>query len=241
MEYSWVPYAGAGAIVLAIVLIVVTAALVVAATRLRAPIPGPTAGAPVVAILVVVWILSILAFLVDIDVYGIQAKEVAFTLPSPPNPVTPVTLACAGLCFVIVAVLTPARIRTRLGNALLCACVGPMIFELPFDLIVMARTSAIPPFPGLYVALFFLPLFSIELLTIALAITRPAMRLTRWSLALLAAMFGVFAVWAAIGFTYPSSGPLPLAFNIVSKVLAFAVALSLFARREYLPLRRRAA
>jgi apolipoprotein N-acyltransferase len=107
-----------------------------------------------------------------------------------------------------------------------------MIFELPFDLIVMARTSAIPPAPALYVALFFLPLFAIEVLTLALAATRPGARVTRWTAGWLAGMFGVFTVWALIGFEYPWGG-LPLALNIVSKVLAFAVALSVFVRREY--------
>jgi hypothetical protein len=107
------------------------------------------------------------------------------------------------------------------------------VFELPFDLIVMTHTSAIPPAPGLYVALFFLPLFAIEVLTIGLAITRPGARITRWTAVWLAGMFGVFALWALIGFEYPWGG-LPLAMNIVSKILAFAVSLSLFVRRENL-------
>ncbi len=148
MEYSWVPYAGVGVLVLALLLAAVTAALGVVALRLRTPIPGLSASPGVVALLVAVWLVVIAAFLVNITAYGIQAEEAHFTLPSPPNRVTPVTLACAAASFVIVAVLTPARIRTRLGNALLCACVAPMIFELPFDMIVMTRTSAIPPAPG---------------------------------------------------------------------------------------------
>lgn len=238
MEYSWAPYSGAGAIVLGLVLALVTGICVVVALRLRAPVPGPTASGGTVAFLTVAWLLSIVTFLVDLVVYGIQASEVHLTLPSPANHVTPVTLVCAGVSFVVVAALTPARLRTRLGNALLCACAGPMIFELPFDLIVLARTTAIPPTPGLYIALFFLPLFAVEVLTLALAATRPGARLTRWSAAWLAGMFAVFTVWALVGFEYPWGG-LPLALNIVSKVLAFAVALSLFVRRDQLDTARR--
>ena len=232
MEYSWVAYSGAGALVLALVLALVTAALALAAARLRTPLPGPTASGGAVAFLVVAWLLAIVTFLVDVVVYGLQAYQVRLTLPSPPDPVTPVTFISAALSFVVVAALTPTRLRTRLGNALLCACAGPMIFELPFDLIVMARTSAIPPAPALYVALFFLPLLVIEVLTLTLAATRPGARVTRRTAGWLAGMFGVFTVWALAGFQYPWGG-VPLACNIVSKVLAFAVALSVFLRREY--------
>jgi hypothetical protein len=112
-----------------------------------------------------------------------------------------------------------------------CACAGPMVFELPFDLIVLTRTTAIPPAPRLYVALFFLPLLAIEVLTLALAVTRSGARVTRGTLLWLAGMFAVFSVWALTGFEYPWGG-LPLTMNIASKILAFVVALSLFARRE---------
>jgi hypothetical protein len=42
-----------------------------------------------------------------------------------------------------------------------------------------------------------------------------------------AAMLTVFAVWVLAGFGYPSE-PLPDAPNVVSKILAFVTALSLF-------------
>jgi hypothetical protein len=233
MEYSWAAYTGTGAIVLALALALVAAGLVVLALRLRTAVPGPSASGGTVAFLVVAWLLAIVTFLADLVVYGLQARQVHFTLPAPPNHVTPVTIVSAGVSFVVVAVLTPARFRTRIGNAFFCACAGPMVFELPFDLIVMTRTSAIPPAPGLYIALFFLPLFAIEVLTLALAATRPGAGFTRWTATWLAAMFAVFALWALIGFEYPWGG-LPLAMNIVSKVLAFAAALSLFVRRAHL-------
>jgi hypothetical protein len=40
-------------------------------------------------------------------------------------------------------------------------------------------------------------------------------------------MLGVFAVWALSGFGYPSA-PLPITLNVVSKILAFVTALTLF-------------
>ena len=40
-------------------------------------------------------------------------------------------------------------------------------------------------------------------------------------------MLAVFAVWALFGFGYPSA-PLPIALNVVSKILAFVTALTLF-------------
>jgi hypothetical protein len=49
-------------------------------------------------------------------------------------------------------------------------------------------------------------------------------RATFWSFAL---MLAVFAVWALSGFGYPSA-PVPITLNVVSKILAFVTALTLF-------------
>lgn len=76
VEYSWVPYSGVAQIVLALVLALVTAAFVVIAVRRRAPVPGPVAGGGVTAFLVVTWLLAIVTFLVDLAVYGQQARQV---------------------------------------------------------------------------------------------------------------------------------------------------------------------
>jgi hypothetical protein len=51
--------------------------------------------------------------------------------------------------------------------------------------------------------------------------------LTRATFFFLALMLGVWAVWALTGFGYPSA-PAPYALNVVSKLLAFATALTLF-------------
>jgi hypothetical protein len=49
---------------------------------------------------------------------------------------------------------------------------------------------------------------------------------TRWP-GPFALMLAVFAVWALAGFGYPSA-PVPIALNVVSKILAFVTVLTLF-------------
>jgi hypothetical protein len=103
-----------------------------------------------------------------------------------------------------------------------------MVFELPFDLIVMARTfPPIPPNPALYRVVFFAPLFAVEITTLALLTWSPMVRLTRATFVAFALMLAVFAVWALAGFGYPAT-PLSYALNVVSKLLAFATVLALF-------------
>jgi hypothetical protein len=55
----------------------------------------------------------------------------------------------------------------------------------------------------------------------------PMVRLNRTTFYAFALMLAVFAVWALAGFGYPSA-PVPLTLNIVSKLLAFVTALTLF-------------
>ena len=106
-----------------------------------------------------------------------------------------------------------------------------MIFEFPFDLIVMTRTNPpVPPNPMLFRQLFFLPLFLVEFSTIALLTLLPSMRVTAYACYAVAGMFLVFAVWAAFGFAFPAD-PLPLALNVIAKILCFVAAIMLFAWR----------
>ncbi len=107
-----------------------------------------------------------------------------------------------------------------------------MIFEFPFDLIVMSRTyPALPPDPALYRVLFFAPLFLVELTTLALLALSPMVKVSRAAFCWFALMLVIFAVWSLIGFAYPSA-PIPLTLNVTSKIIAFAVALSLFLSRR---------
>jgi hypothetical protein len=108
------------------------------------------------------------------------------------------------------------------------AMAAPMIFELPFDLIVMTRIyPPMPPDPALYRALFFAPLLVVEVTTVALLTMSPVVRVSRATFWCFAAMLAGFAAWSLIGFPYPSS-PAPFALNVASKILAFLTALSMF-------------
>jgi hypothetical protein len=114
----------------------------------------------------------------------------------------------------------------RLASGFIGAIAAPMIFELPFDLIVMARSHPVID-PALYRPLLFGCLFAIEITTLLLLRLSPMVRLTRATFFSFVLMLGVFAVWALSGFGYPSA-PLPTALNIASKILAFVTALTLF-------------
>jgi hypothetical protein len=106
-----------------------------------------------------------------------------------------------------------------------------MIFEFPFDLIVMAWTNPpIPTHPMLYRQLIFLPFFLVEFSTVSLLTLLPPMRVTAYASYAVAGMFVVFAIWAAFGFAFPVQ-PLPLALNVISKILCFVAAIMLFAWR----------
>ena len=76
-------------------------------------------------------------------------------------------------------------------------------------------------------ALFFAPLFLIEITTLSLLTLSPMVKLPKATFFSFAAMLAVFAVWSLSGFGYPSA-PLPYALNVLSKILAFVTALSLF-------------
>ena len=103
-----------------------------------------------------------------------------------------------------------------------------MFFEFPFDLIVMTRTNPpIPIFPMLYRQLLFLPLYLVEFSTVFMLTLLPSMRVTAYASYAVAGMFAVFAIWAAFGFAFPAE-PLPLALNIISKILCFVAAIMLF-------------
>src|SRR6202040_3150295 len=94
--------------------------------------------------------------------------------------------------------------------------------------IVMTRTNPpLPAYPMLYRQLFFLPLFLVELSTVSLLTLLPSMRVTANAAYAVSAMFVVFAAWAAAGFAFPAE-PLPLALNVISKILCFVAAIMLF-------------
>ncbi|HLJ35725.1 MAG TPA: hypothetical protein VKU38_18865, partial [Ktedonobacteraceae bacterium] len=218
---------GSNSIILAVGLLIVTGILIFLAIRLHHPIevkrPGKFPGIS----LVVLWVLSVATFLVAVIIYVLALYRQLGHITGPADPITPVT-ELSGLVafFVIVYLARHNGFWVAVGSAIVGTIAAPMIFELPFDLIVMWRTF--PPTPTvLFTLLFFLPLFLVEILSFALLTLSPIMKLSRYTLFLLAGMFLIFAVWALFGFAYPYA-PLPVALNMISKVVAFATAISLF-------------
>ena len=195
---TWVSYGGAGAIVLAGVLAVIAVAIACAGFRLPRSARFPRAWRPARIVTLAIWLLAFLAFPVCVHLYVLHAAREHVAVAPPADPITPFTLIGAGVIFCVIAMVYNSRgWRTSLWSAFIAAIAAPMIFEFPFDLIVMTRIyPGLPPDPALYRALFFAPLILIEISTLALLISSPAARLTRPALWSLAAMFAVFAGWA---------------------------------------------
>jgi hypothetical protein len=140
----------------------------------------------------------------------------------PTNPITPITDISGITTFIIIAYVTRNHgLKIALGSAFVGTAAAPMIFELPFDLIVMGRTyPPVPSAPTLFRLLFFLPLFLVEISTFSLLTLSPLTNLSKYTMFSLAGMFFVFAVWALFGFSYPSELA-PIALNGISKILSF--------------------
>jgi hypothetical protein len=229
---TWVSYGGGARIWLAVVLLAAAGGLACAGICLPLPARAARPGRTAVIATLVAWVASIAAWVACIIIYirqYLHAYHVAVAKAAPPDHVAPVTfVAVAATFFIILTRNSSESGGTRLASAAIGAIAAPLIFELPFDLIVMARTyPPIPPDPALYRALFFVPLFLIEITTLLLLRLSPMVRLTRATFFSLALMLGVFAIWALTGFGYPSA-LVPTTLNIASKLLAFAVVLTLF-------------
>jgi hypothetical protein len=231
---TWFSYSGSAKLILAVVLLAAAAAAAFAGARLPLPARLPRPSGDTTTLMVVAWALSIVAFLACVGIYGKQAHQ-EHLAGRPADNIFPITLIAAGLTFFVIAVTGKPGGKTAVISGAVAAIAAPMVFELPFDLIVMARTyPPIPPNPALYRVVFFAPLFLIDITTLALLTWSPMVRLTRATFFAFALMLAGFAVWALDGFEYPAT-PVPYALNVVSKLLAFATILTLF-----LPVRARA-
>lgn len=233
---TWAPYTGSGAIILAIILFLISGALVFSGLRLRHPLVAARPGKFVGASIVVAFLLAGFAFLYAITAYAAElVRQRPGALEGSSSPIAPITAICGVAAFIAILLLTlpsltsavtPRQFWVSVGSAVVGAIAAPMIFELPYDLIVMWKTF--PPTPAsLYTPLFFLPLFVVAILSYAMVTLSPFTRLSRTTLFLLAGMFFIFAVWALFGFAFPNT-PIPWALNTIGKVIAFAAAVSLF-------------
>ena len=226
---TWVGYGGTARMVLAVVLLAAAGGVAYAAIRLPLPLRPTTPGEGARTFMFAIWGFAIIAFLVCVPTYVKHARQEHLLHAAPPDPITPVTAICAGVIFFVILIAGRSHgWRIALAGAAIGAAAAPMIFEFPFDLIVMARTyPPLPPDPALYRVLFFAPLVLVEFTTLALLTLSPMVRLSRASFFFFALMLVVFAVWGLSGFGYPSAH-IPFALNVLSKIVAFAAALSLF-------------
>jgi hypothetical protein len=196
-------------------------------TWLRQPIGVSRPGRAVGIFLVIIWFLSLATLTVAVGTYNRAWLLKYSDVTVPPNPISPITTLSGVGAFIAIAILTRKHgLKTMIGSALVGAIAGPMIFELPFDLIVMWRTY--PPDPAtLFRLLYFLPLFLVEISSFSLLTLSPTFRLSRWTLFALAGMFFVFAIWALFGFAYPSDAA-HIALNAICKALSFVAAVTMF-------------
>ena len=226
---TWVPYQGSGRVGLAVVLLVVACVVLGSGHRIRRPlrIPGARRGW-VIAALAVSWVAALIAFVGGFIVYARQEIHDYPRMTAPPTPILPVTLVAAVVTAVLIGLHTTGTPRGRLANAVIGAAIAPMLFELPFDVIVMSRTyPAVVPHPALYRLVFFGPLFLVELTTIALLSLAPGAVFSRVAVQTFGVMLMVFAGWALAGFAFPST-PVSFTFNVSSKLLAFLAMVGLF-------------
>jgi hypothetical protein len=231
-QVGWFSYGGASRVVLAVVLVGVAAGAAGVGLRLRVPVRLPEPGRTARIVMLTTWGTAIVAFLVCFSLYVHQLIQQHLIDSRPRQPIFPITAGCMIALFLGIMYMGRSLSQeARLSSAFIGAIAAPMIFEFPFDLIVMTRTyPPVPPNPALYRVLFLAPLFLVEFSTLAL-LSLFRVRLSRAAFFAFALMLLIFAVWAIFGFGYPSA-PLPFAFNAGSKVVAFVVALCLFLAQQ---------
>ena len=225
---TWVSYSGSARLMLAIILLAAAGGLVYTGIRLRRPVRLPRPGLTPTVFMLVAWGLAGVAFLSCLAANVAQARREHIAKAPPADPIALWTFTAAILLILAVYIATPYGRWARVSSAAIAAMAAAAIFELPFDLIIWTRIyPPVPPDPALYRAMFFAPLVLVELTTLSLLTMTPMAKLSRTVCFCLAVMLLVFAAWALAGFGYPSA-PVPFAMNVVSKILAFVTALSLF-------------
>jgi hypothetical protein len=212
----WHPYSGLGALLLSLLLFAVGAGLLLSGVRLPRPAKVPPRGRALKVVTVLVWALFILLVL---PLFGqIARREGQSSLGI--GPVFPITLTCAFCTLLIVAYLNRGSgVVGALANGIAAAAAGPMVFELPFLLIIAPVVTTRVPHP-----LFLFVVFLVVIITtLALPTFSSRFSVTKYTLYSLGAMFVVFAGWALLTGYAPPSDPTSFALNAVSKVLGFAV------------------
>ena len=220
---AWPPYVAPETYLVALILGLIAIGLFLAARRMKRPIPLPHPGRILKVVIVILWLIPILFFLAVIRIIAEKTHNAPST-----GPILPITLASAACTFVYLAYVTRrGGALSALGNGFIGAVAGPMVFEFPFDLIVIPLLNI----GKLGILVFFGPLFAVIFTTLALLLFSKRTAITKYSLYSLAAMILVFAIWALDGFSYPSD-PISFVLNAVSKVLSFTTIIAMFSRDE---------
>lgn len=222
--FTWNAYTGNEALILTGILAVIGVVLLALGMRMHEPIGVLRPGKTVAVLLILIWLLAVTVFLLAAATYVLAGPQLRRPIQIPSSPL--ITLAVL-ITFMLIIILAQRHGFLRaVSSAIVGTLAGPMIFELPFDLIVISKVQNPQP-AAPYLLLYFLPLFLVEITTFALLTISPLTRLTRYTLLVLAAMFFVLAGWAYFGFPYPSSA-LPIALSSAAKGLAFVAAITLF-------------
>jgi len=234
---TWASYSGDARTWLALGLLAAAGAAALAGILLPLPIPFTQPGPAGRAATIAAWITSVTVLLICAALYAQQVmndiRASGLRVTGPRLTILPVTLTAAAALFVIIASRKFPDPPARLASAAIGAIAAPMIFELPFDPLIIPRVRMAVPDPP-PVLLVYVPLLLTEITTLLLLRLSPMARLTRAAFFSFALMLGVWAAWALAGFGYPSA-PLPIALNIASKVLAFVTALTLFLPQQPAP------
>ncbi len=220
---SWKPYTFPGSVILFFILLIVGIGLIFLGRRLKNKVKVPHPGKVPKIAMIIVWILLISTYLFLIA-KAMLTKLAAGGAAGQTGPIFPITLACAAATFIYVAYISRRDgIWAALGNGFVGAAAGPMVFEFPFDMIVIPQIKA----PAAFLIAYFGPLDIAVLMTLSLLLLSRRVYITRYSMYALGAMFIVWAVWAWFGFSYPST-PISFTLNAISKVLSFITVAALF-------------
>jgi len=239
-QYSeWTNYTGSGQTALVCVLLAFAVVFVVLGLLIRKPWGARTGGRMIGGMVIGMWVLAVLlmewaTFAYTMGVACQWNGKVCMNLPANhtggqvSNPITRFTVLFALAAFVVVFIWVRKRYgwKTALISGIAGAGAGPVMFEFPFDWIVMWHL-AVPAPVIIYRWMYFIPIFMFVLATLALNTLTPAAKLQRKTMFALAAMFLIWTGWALTGFGYPASF-VPTAFNVVSKLAAAVAGVMIF-------------
>ena len=217
----WNPYSGYAAILLTLILVAVGVGLILLGARSDRAVRLPKPGRALKVVIVLVWLLSILLVLPLFRQIAQETGQPGLFI----GPVFPITLATAFCAFLVIAYLTRlGGMLAALGSGLAGAAAGPMVFELPFVLIIAPVVTTRVPHPVFLFSVFLVAILT----TLALPAFSSRFSVTSYSLYFLGAMFAVFAAWALLKGYAPPSDPVSFSLNAVSKVLGFAAVVASF-------------